>query len=215
MICLENNKWTQRNSSSALSSQISTTYGAPAIYRPSTRFIHVFTHRAIQSYHVPSDLWYFDSIDYNLSPLDSRVFGTATLFDENHVVLFGGQLNPMQMSGTIRTCFFNTLIIFDLDCWSVDNVTVLAGKARRGHTAIKQNDNLVIAGGHNGIDKSDLIVAPINLPLRSPELRERCRSDTWCEKSNWCDDCVMKEGCGWCDGRCRYGCTSKHCPSGT
>ncbi|KAJ3360973.1 hypothetical protein GGF32_007906 [Allomyces javanicus] len=210
------NAWEQRNSSSHPFASFAATLGAPAIYRPESRFIHVFAHRTVQSYHVPSDLWYYDLVGPDSLPVGAYVYSTASLHPAtggNHALLFGGQLSPMQLLGAGDECMSPTVKVFDLDCFEVVAQQVVPGKGRTGHSAIaRQDGSLVIAAGHNGQDLADVVTVPVAAPADPPGLRSVCRATNWCARSNDCDDCVMKPGCGWCNGRCKYGCTTSQCP---
>ncbi|KNE66727.1 hypothetical protein AMAG_11225 [Allomyces macrogynus ATCC 38327] len=210
------NTWEQRNSSSHPFASFAATLGAPAIYRPESRFIHVFAHRTVQSYHVPSDLWYYDLVGPDTLPVGAYVYSAASLHPAtggNHALLFGGQLSPMQLLGAGDECMSPTIKVIDLDCFEVVAQQAVPGKGRTGHSAIARGDgSLVIAAGHNGQDLADVVAVPVAAPADPPGLRSVCRSTNWCARSNDCDDCVMKPGCGWCNGRCKYGCTTSQCP---
>ncbi|KAI9168625.1 hypothetical protein H9P43_007998 [Blastocladiella emersonii ATCC 22665] len=207
--------WSQRNSSSHPIISTSAAVAASAIYRSASRFIHVFTEYAVQSYHVPTDTWFFDPIDSLTSPtdpataIDPRLYRSATLFGDNYAVLFGGQIKPVTPASTARACYTDALHIVDLDCWSVVNATSLPGRHRMGHAAVRRGDDeLVIAGGFNGVSQSDVVRERIALPPANATARAACRARTWCARSNDCADCVAKPGCGWCGDACVYGCSA-------
>ncbi|KAI9152695.1 hypothetical protein H9P43_009491 [Blastocladiella emersonii ATCC 22665] len=207
--------WSQRNSSSQPTISTSAAVAASAVSRPASRIIHGFTEYAVQSYHVPTDTWFFDPIDSLTSPLDSatvidpRLYRSAMLFGNNCAVLFGGQIKSVTPSSTVRTCYTDVLHIVDLDCWAMVHATSLPGRHRMGHAAVRRGDvELVIAGGFNGVSQSDVARARIALPAANATARAARCARTWCARSNDCADCGAKPGCGWCGDACVYGCSA-------
>ncbi|ORZ35502.1 hypothetical protein BCR44DRAFT_84237 [Catenaria anguillulae PL171] len=213
------NTWKQLNSSSHPLQTFASSVASPGVYRPESRFIHVFTQTSIHSYHVPTDLWYFDLYGSGLN-LESRMYRTGNLMgtSKSHVALFGGQLSALTAGSLSDMCFSDRLHVFDLDCMRVVNATSIPGKNRRSHSAVVRGanaDELVILGGHNGADLGDLVKLQVPIPVLNADEKATCRHANWCAKFNDCADCVAKPGCGWCDGTCKYQCDNAICPART
>lgn len=186
-----------------------------AFYRPSSQFIHVFCPVYLYSYHVPSNLWYkekysnFDDVFSVLSP-SVTLLSNGSLVPEADAffAVYGGKYLYSQENRF--KCYSEKAYKIDLDCWTMQSVSI-PYSARMSHSAAQVNGTVFFAGGYNGIDLNDFF--SIDFHNFSTNRRLGCMEESWCVRSNDCNDCLMKPNCGWCDEKCVYGCTSTTCPN--